>query len=177
MNRRYLSILFVAIALVVFTLSASGCSKSTPPLPKTIPAARDEAVKARGAALAARKAKDPKAAAKAGERARASAGVAVKLLAGPAIQPGDANVAAEASAVAREAGLLADLTVEDARLTDMCASWKARGYRASRGLAGNDPPFPGGGMPLPSRTLPGGYASGPVDAGLAGQSRMRVSHR
>ena len=143
MTGRYLSILFVTVSLAVLTIGASGCSKSEPPLPKTIPAARDEAVKARDAALAARKAKDPKAAAEAGERARACAGVAVKLLAGPdsstssgqATQPSDANASAEASAAAREAGLLADLTAEDARLADMCGSWKARGYRTARGLA------------------------------------------
>ena len=130
---------------IAMSLIAAGCSKSAPPppAPKTIPAARDEAVKSRQAAQAARKAKDPKAAAAASERARLAAGVAAKLLAGPAhsassgqaTQPSDANTAAQAAAEARQAALLADLTAEDARLAELCGSWKARSYRTARGLA------------------------------------------
>ena len=131
--------LLISLSAVCVSVSSfnSGCSKSAPPppAPKTIPAARDEAVKSRQAALDARKAKDPKAAAAAAARAQAAAGVAAKLLAGPATQPSDANTSAQAASAAREAKLLAELTAEDARLADLCGSWKARGYRTARGLA------------------------------------------
>jgi hypothetical protein len=144
MAGRCLAISLSAVCILM-SLIAAGCSKSDPPppLPKTIPAARDEAVKSRDAALAARQAKDPKAAAAASVRALAAAGVAAKLLAGPAhsassgqvTQPSDANTSAQAASAARQAALLADLTAEDARLAELCGSWKARSYRTARGLA------------------------------------------
>ncbi|MCE5324847.1 MAG: hypothetical protein LLG01_00375 [Planctomycetaceae bacterium] len=115
--------------LLVAAIALAGCSSSKP---KTTAEAQAIAAQSLKDALAARAAKDPRAAAKAAERASEAADAAKELLAQPATAPCDAAAYSATAVSAAAARREADLAAEEAQLAALLDTWKAKAYRTTR---------------------------------------------
>ncbi|MCE5277032.1 MAG: hypothetical protein LLG03_03260 [Planctomycetaceae bacterium] len=119
----------INVLVLAAAIALAGCSSSKP---KTTAEAQAVAAQALAQAIAARAAKDPKAAAAAANRASEAADAAKELLAQPTTAPSDAAAYDATAAAAAAARREADLAAEEARLIALLDSWKARAYRATR---------------------------------------------
>jgi len=125
---------FIVLAALLAVV-AVGCSRRRP-TPKTLAECKAFAAGARDGAAAARQAAKPADAARSAQYALECSNLAEKMLAESA-QASEADKAscAETLQAAREAGHYADLAREDALLTKLASSWKARVYRGARRMA------------------------------------------
>jgi hypothetical protein len=127
MKRPMIPLLFLVPGLL------SACGKKEAPLPDSIPALREVAMRDRDAAKAARWGKDPKQADAAALHAEAASKKAGELLAKNAAAPDEEKKArSECAAAAREARREARFADEEKRLEEVRSGLKAKAYRVGR---------------------------------------------